>query len=89
MEDPAINEPVERTAVLLHLAERIAELEQLGSSFPDAALAEDLNRIAGLLRAVLILISEVPEAFDKTAPWWTTWLREKGGINRRSRGPTP
>lgn len=62
--------------MLHHLAERIAELEDLGSSFPDAAMAGDLNRIAGLLKAVLVLISDGPEAFDSTAPWWTTWLRE-------------
>ncbi|MGN7998945.1 hypothetical protein ACTJKY_08195 [Sphingomonas sp. 22176] len=56
------------------IAAYIAEIDSLAPQMPSAALTRDLHGIAECCRDLLAFISDMPEAFDANAPWWSEWL---------------
>jgi hypothetical protein len=68
---------ISRTDVLTNIAARIRELNDLADLIPDPGLNADIYRISGLLRAVLVLISDLPNSFDETSPWWAEWAAKQ------------
>lgn len=78
---------VSKTEVLTNIAARIEELDALARMMPDRSLAADLHRISGLLHAVLTLISDLPEAFDETSPWWPEWSAARALLRSGPKAP--
>ncbi|MET3725929.1 hypothetical protein [Sphingomonas trueperi] len=64
---------VSRTETLSKIAGHIEEIVAVAKLMPDSSLVADLYRIADLLRDLLLFISELPDAFDETSPWWSKW----------------
>jgi hypothetical protein len=73
-----------RTGVLTNIAAHIKELHDVAALSPDPELNADIYRITGLLQAVIMLITELPNAFDDTSPWWAEWTAKQALLGRTS-----
>lgn len=72
-----------RTEVLEQIAARISELDGLSRDVADEALAQDIDRVSGLLKVLLVLISDLPNAFDPGTAWWAEWsAKQRATIGR-------